>query len=30
MIADQKMSPEDAAKKWVESHESTWQAWLPK
>ncbi|MFF0158882.1 ABC transporter substrate-binding protein [Streptomyces sp. NPDC005263] len=28
MIADQKMSPEDAAKKWVDSHESTWKAWL--
>ncbi|MER5179521.1 ABC transporter substrate-binding protein [Streptomyces sp. NPDC002896] len=30
MIADQKMSPEEAAKKWVEGHESTWKAWLPK
>jgi glycine betaine/proline transport system substrate-binding protein len=29
-IADKKMSPQDAAKKWVESHKSTWQAWLPK
>ncbi|WP_328424378.1 ABC transporter substrate-binding protein [Streptomyces sp. NBC_00443] len=28
MIADQKMSPEEAAKKWVDSHESTWKAWL--
>ena len=28
MIADQKMTPEDAAKKWVDSHESTWKAWL--
>ncbi|OAH13144.1 ABC transporter substrate-binding protein [Streptomyces jeddahensis] len=30
MIADQKMSAEEAAKKWVEGHESTWKAWLPK
>ncbi len=29
-IADKKMSPQDAAKKWVEGHKSTWQAWLPK
>lgn len=28
MIADQKMSPEDAAKKWVDSHRSTWKEWL--
>ncbi|MFH9010531.1 ABC transporter substrate-binding protein [Streptomyces sp. NPDC017943] len=28
MIADKKMSPEDAAKKWVDSHESTWRKWL--
>ncbi|MEU3849883.1 ABC transporter substrate-binding protein [Streptomyces sp. NPDC029554] len=28
MIAEQKMSPEDAAKKWVDSHESTWRKWL--
>ncbi len=28
MIADQKMSPQDAAKKWVDSHASTWKAWL--
>jgi glycine betaine/proline transport system substrate-binding protein len=28
MIADKKMSPEEAAKKWVDSHESTWKAWL--
>ncbi|MEG8276937.1 ABC transporter substrate-binding protein [Streptomyces sp. AHA2] len=28
MIADKKMSPEDAAKKWVDSHESTWKKWL--
>ncbi|TLS44505.1 glycine/betaine ABC transporter substrate-binding protein [Streptomyces montanus] len=30
MIADQKLTPEEAAKKWVGSHESTWKAWLPK
>jgi glycine betaine/proline transport system substrate-binding protein len=29
MIADQKLTPEQAAKKWVDSHESTWKAWLP-
>jgi glycine betaine/proline transport system substrate-binding protein len=28
MIAEQKLSPEEAAKKWVDSHESTWRAWL--
>jgi glycine betaine/proline transport system substrate-binding protein len=28
MIADQKLTPEEAAKKWVDSHESTWRAWL--
>lgn len=28
MIAEQKLSPEEAAKKWVDSHESTWKAWL--
>lgn len=30
MIADQKLTPEEAAKKWVAGHESTWRAWLPK
>ncbi|MGW1889491.1 ABC transporter substrate-binding protein [Streptomyces sp. NPDC002004] len=30
MIADQKLTPEAAAKKWVETHESTWRAWMPK
>ena len=30
MIADQKLSPEEAAKKWVEGNESTWKTWLPK
>ncbi|MFJ6786520.1 ABC transporter substrate-binding protein [Streptomyces angustmyceticus] len=29
-IADKKMSPEDAAKKWIKGHKSTWQSWLPK
>jgi glycine betaine/proline transport system substrate-binding protein len=28
LIADQKLTPEQAAKKWVDSHESTWRAWL--
>ncbi|MBX4174739.1 ABC transporter substrate-binding protein [Streptomyces geysiriensis] len=29
MIAEQKMRPEEAAKKWVDSHESVWKKWLP-
>ncbi|MFJ5560168.1 ABC transporter substrate-binding protein [Streptomyces sp. NPDC093250] len=29
MIADQKLSPQEAAKKWVDSHESVWKKWLP-
>ncbi len=29
MITNQDMSPEDAAKKWVDEHEAVWQAWLP-
>ncbi len=28
MIADQKLTPAEAAKKWVDGHESTWRAWL--
>ncbi|MFI6371882.1 ABC transporter substrate-binding protein [Streptomyces sp. NPDC050546] len=28
MIADKKMTPEEAAKKWVDSHKSTWKKWL--
>ncbi|MEU1339299.1 ABC transporter substrate-binding protein [Streptomyces sp. NPDC005827] len=28
MIADQKLSPEEAAKKWVDSHPSVWKEWL--
>ncbi|WP_033325404.1 ABC transporter substrate-binding protein [Streptomyces yerevanensis] len=30
MIADQKLTPEEAAKKWVAGNEPTWKAWLPK
>ncbi|MEU6000934.1 MULTISPECIES: ABC transporter substrate-binding protein [unclassified Streptomyces] len=30
MIADKKMSPQDAAKAWVADHESKWRGWLPK
>ncbi|MCZ9354429.1 ABC transporter substrate-binding protein [Streptomyces mutabilis] len=29
MIAEQKMRPEEAAKKWADSHESVWKQWLP-
>ncbi|MFD5447776.1 ABC transporter substrate-binding protein [Streptomyces sp. NPDC127100] len=29
MIAEQKMRPEEAAKKWVDGHGSVWRAWLP-
>ncbi|MET7441184.1 ABC transporter substrate-binding protein [Streptomyces sp. NPDC005496] len=29
MIADDKLSPQEAAEKWVRSHESTWRAWMP-
>ncbi len=29
MITNQDMTPEDAAKKWVDEHQSTWEAWLP-
>jgi glycine betaine/proline transport system substrate-binding protein len=29
MIADQKLTPEEAAKKWVDGHESVWKKWLP-
>jgi glycine betaine/proline transport system substrate-binding protein len=28
-IADQKMTPEEAAKQWVDGHPSKWKAWLP-
>ncbi|MGW0470119.1 ABC transporter substrate-binding protein [Streptomyces coeruleorubidus] len=28
MIADKKMTPEDAAKKWADNHKSTWKKWL--
>ncbi|MFD6436894.1 ABC transporter substrate-binding protein [Streptomyces venezuelae] len=30
MIADKKMSPDDAAQAWVDKNESKWKAWLPK
>ncbi|MFG2595869.1 ABC transporter substrate-binding protein [Streptomyces sp. NPDC048462] len=30
MIADQKLSPEDAAKKWADENERTWRAWIPR
>ncbi|MFI8190647.1 ABC transporter substrate-binding protein [Streptomyces sp. NPDC085946] len=29
MIAEQKLSPEEAAEKWVDGHASTWKRWLP-
>ncbi|MGW2090119.1 ABC transporter substrate-binding protein [Streptomyces sp. NPDC001880] len=29
MIADQKLSPEEAAERWVRKNESVWRAWLP-
>ncbi|GGV74894.1 MULTISPECIES: ABC transporter substrate-binding protein [Streptomyces] len=29
MIADQKLTPAEAAKKWVEGHRSVWKEWLP-
>ncbi|WP_255954223.1 ABC transporter substrate-binding protein [Streptomyces odontomachi] len=29
LIADQKLTPEQAAKKWVDSHPSKWRKWLP-
>ncbi|WP_107480899.1 ABC transporter substrate-binding protein [Streptomyces sp. IMTB 2501] len=28
MIADEKLSPQDAAKKWVDSHPDVWKRWL--
>ncbi|WP_405885572.1 MULTISPECIES: ABC transporter substrate-binding protein [unclassified Streptomyces] len=30
MIAGDKLSAREAAKKWVDSHASTWRAWLPR
>ncbi|MET9515990.1 ABC transporter substrate-binding protein [Streptomyces sp. NPDC002994] len=30
MIADEKLSPEAAAEKWVKANESTWKTWIPK
>lgn len=29
LIAERKLSPGEAAKKWVDSHEPTWKTWLP-
>ncbi|MEU7280248.1 ABC transporter substrate-binding protein [Streptomyces sp. NPDC045431] len=29
MIAEEKLSPEEAAEKWVKANEPTWRAWLP-
>ncbi|MFF8098690.1 ABC transporter substrate-binding protein [Streptomyces sp. NPDC016640] len=29
MIAEQKLPPGEAAKKWVDGHESVWRKWLP-
>ncbi|MEU1277451.1 ABC transporter substrate-binding protein [Streptomyces sp. NPDC005805] len=29
MIAEQKLAPQEAAKKWVDANEPTWRAWLP-
>ncbi|MCQ4212531.1 ABC transporter substrate-binding protein [Streptomyces longispororuber] len=29
LIADQKLSPDEAAKKWIDEHRSTWEAWVP-
>lgn len=30
MIAEQKLSPQEAAEKWVKANGATWKAWLPK
>ncbi|MFE2534301.1 ABC transporter substrate-binding protein [Streptomyces sp. NPDC059371] len=29
MIADDKLTPQEAARKWADRHRSTWKAWLP-
>ncbi|MFF9018552.1 ABC transporter substrate-binding protein [Streptomyces sp. NPDC014870] len=29
MIAEQKLSPKEAAERWVKENEATWRAWLP-
>ncbi|CAL9507071.1 hypothetical protein SUDANB58_03577 [Streptomyces sp. enrichment culture] len=29
MIAEQRLSPEEAAERWVDSHPSVWRKWLP-
>ena len=28
-ITNQNMTADEAAKKWVDEHESTWKAWMP-
>jgi glycine betaine/proline transport system substrate-binding protein len=28
-IANKNMTPEDAAKKWIDANPATWQAWMP-
>ena len=28
-ITNNSMTPEQAAKKWVDAHESVWKAWIP-
>ncbi|AEW96082.1 MULTISPECIES: ABC transporter substrate-binding protein [Streptomycetaceae] len=30
LIAERKLSPDEAAKRWVESHRSVWRAWIPR
>ncbi|MEU0743649.1 ABC transporter substrate-binding protein [Streptomyces sp. NPDC006134] len=30
MIAEQKLTPREAAEKWVDGHASVWKAWLPR
>jgi glycine betaine/proline transport system substrate-binding protein len=29
MIAEQKLDPQEAAKRWVDSHPAVWKKWLP-
>jgi glycine betaine/proline transport system substrate-binding protein len=29
LMTNSNMSPEDAAKKWIDAHPETWQAWIP-
>ena len=28
-ITNKNMSPEDAAKQWIDANQATWQAWMP-